>query len=315
MFLRNMTKTYSIDLEKLKWVKMKSIKDIKNNIDTHIENNNTLRNLRGSLVRLIDMDVSQTAAASCYYFIFSLFPLLLFLNTLLHFIQPNLSEQIQEMLPNLDLVVPGPVVSLLKEFVAASDTGRSISLLSISVIGLLWAGTKGVGNIVNGLSKTYHEKRSYNFLLQRFLGLIGILGLTLLLIAIIIVLAFNRFIINYLEKFLDIPEFIRNDQFNIMAYGFAFLALLIIFTIIYHALARGRAYVHQSLVAGAFASIGWLAISYFLQLFLDISSNFSARYGSISGIIFLMLWIYSAIYLIILGAFLHSELMRSKPKK
>lgn len=296
---------------------MKFLTQRKNQAKDYIQERPFLRKLRISIKRYLKQDFSSNAAASCYFFIFSLFPLLLFVNSLVNIIYPNLSQDLNAMSPDLEVMIPGPILDLLQDFVQAARPSASASVLSITAIGLLWAASKGVGNIVNGLSKIYNEKREYNFLIQRVLGLIAILVVTLLLIAVIIILSFNQIVLDYLSSIITMPPFLLEDQFNLITYGAAFFVLSLIFTLIFHVLSRGKAYFRQSLLAGSFAAIGWLAISFGLQLFLRFSNSFSNRYGSISGIIFLMLWVYSAIYLVMLSAFIHSELIKfqTKPTK
>ncbi len=255
------------------------------------------------------MDFGNVAAASSFYFIFSLFPLILFFISLINLIDPNMAGQIEELMPDLSLIVPEPILTLLKEFVHSADFSRSIPLLSISALGSLWAAGRGVGNIVNSLNRIYQSRNHSNFLILRFFGIIGILFLSVVLAGIIIVISFNRLVINYLSQFLKIPDFLTLEHFNTTTYLLALTILVFIFMLIFQVLSRNKSKIRYSFVAGLISALGWMIISQFLQHFLQTSSTFNTRYGSISVIIMLLLWIYIAIYIIMIGSYIHKWLM------
>jgi uncharacterized BrkB/YihY/UPF0761 family membrane protein len=61
-------------------------------------------------------------------------------------------------------------------------------------------------------------------------------------------------------------------------------------------------------------ALGWLVISHALSFFISRQTNYYSLYGSITGIIFLMLWLYLAVYILMVGAFIHSELILKYPR-
>lgn len=51
----------------------------------------------------------------------------------------------------------------------------------------------------------------------------------------------------------------------------------------------------------SFASLGWLLLSFLFSIYINNFGNFSATYGSIGGIILLLLWLYLSAMLLIIG--------------
>ncbi|MCI9366460.1 MAG: YihY/virulence factor BrkB family protein [Clostridia bacterium] len=47
---------------------------------------------------------------------------------------------------------------------------------------------------------------------------------------------------------------------------------------------------------------GWYIVSYFFSIYVNIFTNFSVIYGSLATITLILMWLYSIIYLILLGA-------------
>ena len=46
---------------------------------------------------------------------------------------------------------------------------------------------------------------------------------------------------------------------------------------------------------------GWLLLSFFFSVYLDVFKGFTSMYGSLTTIILIMLWLYGCMYIILLG--------------
>ena len=60
---------------------------------------------------------------------------------------------------------------------------------------------------------------------------------------------------------------------------------------------------------------GWFALSYFFSIYIDIFTNFSIIYGSLTTVILIMMWLYAIIYVILLGAEINVIINNKKNKK
>jgi membrane protein len=58
----------------------------------------------------------------------------------------------------------------------------------------------------------------------------------------------------------------------------------------------------------AFALIAWLLMSEGLRLYVAYMGNYNATYGSIGGVILLMLWLYFSGIVLLVGAEINSEI-------
>lgn len=266
------------------------------------------------LQRFFTLKMGINSAASTFYLLFSLFPLIIFVFSLLELLVPGLAARFESAIPQLGVVVPQAILDVLQNFLDSVSRTTSVSVLSVTALGLLWAASRGVGSIIASLNKIYHTEFKYNFLLRRLLGIIGIFVSSILLVVILVILAFNRLVINYLQEFINLPDFILQDQFDIFANLAALLILAFIFAVIFSLLKRQRSYIRHTLFASALTALGWIIISYGLSYFISNQSNYYLMYGSITGIIFLMLWIYLAVYIMMIGAFIHAELIIKHPR-
>jgi membrane protein len=56
------------------------------------------------------------------------------------------------------------------------------------------------------------------------------------------------------------------------------------------------------------ALVAWLAMSFGLRAYVNHFANYSATYGSIGGVILLMLWLYLTSYVLLVGAEVDAEI-------
>jgi membrane protein len=73
-------------------------------------------------------------------------------------------------------------------------------------------------------------------------------------------------------------------------------------TLVYHFAPAVRHRWHWVTPGSAFALVGWLLASYSLRLYVAYFGNYNATYGSIGGVILLMLWLYLSSLVLLVGA-------------
>ena len=95
-------------------------------------------------------EVSTRAAALAYYFIFALFPALLFFTALLGLLPvPGLMER---LLGYVTQVLPRESAALVGRTLSQTLAGASTSLLSVGALGALWAAAAGMVALIDALN-------------------------------------------------------------------------------------------------------------------------------------------------------------------
>src|SRR5205814_10211785 len=94
-------------------------------------------------------DLLDRAASLSYYFLFALFPALLFLTAILGLLPvPKLMDH---LLGYIARVLPADAASLLTKTLGEVIKGARGSLVSLGVLGALWSGASGRGGISSAL--------------------------------------------------------------------------------------------------------------------------------------------------------------------
>src|SRR5687768_13864379 len=98
-------------------------------------------------------EILDRAAALAYYFVFALFPTLLFLTTLLGLLPlPNLMDRLFQY---ADTALPGDAASMLRKTFAEIQRSAHGGLLSAGALAALWASSSGMDSMIAALNHAY----------------------------------------------------------------------------------------------------------------------------------------------------------------
>jgi membrane protein len=123
-------------------------------------------------------NVFGSAAELAYYFLLALFPMLIFLSSLVGFM-PDAQQRIFHALGQ---VMPGEAMRLVDQTIRDVVQNRSGGLLSLGVLGTLWAASGGAAAVMNTLNVAYDAQENRSFWKVRLIAL----GLTIMLALLVV---------------------------------------------------------------------------------------------------------------------------------
>lgn len=258
-------------------------------------------NVRSSLLKLLwhridEDDLPGLSAQLAYYFLLSLFPLLIVLFTLL----PYIPIPHQDMLGLIRDFAPVEAMDLIEKNVHDIMNDRNGGLLSFGIIGTIWSASNGIEAIVKAFNKAYNVKESRSFIVSRGMAILLTFGMILVLILAIVLPIFGREIGLFLFSRMGYTtEFIR--LWDTLSRLVSAIILFLIFTGLYWIAPNVKLKCRSAFPGAAFATIGWIISSLGLTFYVGNISNYSLTYGSIGAIIVLMIWLYISAFIIILG--------------
>lgn len=260
------------------------------------------------IFKLKEDNISEYAAEAAYFTIISFIPFILFLITLIKFV--NIEKETITIV--LNEIIPSNISFILLNIIEETYF-KSKETLSFSLIVTIWTAGKGFFSLSKGIKNIYKIDIKNNFLL-RIAGSIYTIILVILIIVFLILIILGKSIyISIMKRYYQI-------SFSIfIIYRFRILFISFIMTIIFYFLYKliGRnAENNFSYIYGAiFSAISWQILSYFISVYVNISSNFSYLYGSLSSLILIMLWVYFCMYIILIGAEINFFISESKKDK
>jgi membrane protein len=260
------------------------------------------------LGKLVWTDISHNeildrSAALSYYFIFALFPTLLFLTALLSLLPiPHLLDL---LMAHVSDVLPGDAGFLVQKTLGQALQGTHPGLLSLGAVTALWAASSGMTSIMAALnveSRPWWRERLLAVGLTAVFSVLAVVALVLLVFGQNLgeVIA-NR--TGWGTAFRIIWQLVRWPV--AMFLGLAAISLV-------YCLAPAANQRWAWVTPGsAFAVIAWAIMSVALRFHVGYFANYNATYGSIAGVISLMLWLYLSGVALLVGAAINSEIGRA----
>lgn len=272
---------------------------------------NWLKTLKNFLHRFRDDEVAALGAQLTYYLILSFFPFLIFLITLVSY-TPITRE---ETLKKLSSVLPPNTYELVFETLHQTvlSTERT-TFLSFGMIATIWTASRGVSALIRGINKAYDQKETRPFWKVKAISILFTLALALVILFSFILLVLGEVLGKYFFSLLGMPELFR-PVWNFARYLILLLTSMSVFISIYYYIPNRRLSLREVLPGSVFAVGGWTLLSTVFSYYVNNFSNYSNTYGSIGGIIILLLWLYWNSIIILLGGELNATLAFDRDKK
>lgn len=245
-------------------------------------------------------EVTAIGAQLTYYLILSIFPFFIFfLNVVGH-----TSLAIETLLNDWIILLPTETQTLLYRVIEEITLSSSETLLSLSIILALWSGSLGISAIIRAINKAYNISRKRNYIKLKILSLLFTIALVILLMIVLATLVFGEVIGNAIFTYIGaINVFYRvwENSRRVIALS----SMIIIFALLYkYSIApKERQYIKlvHTLPGAIFATIGWIVASGVFSFYVNNFANYSKTYGSLGGVIVLLVWLYITSIMIVLG--------------
>ena len=259
------------------------------------------------LFRFKDDAVTAIGAQLTYYLILSIFPFLIFFLNILSF-TPIAREDI---FGGLIIVLPIETQKILSGIITEIVQSSSETLLSLGAITGIWAASKGIMAVIRAINRAYDFEESRSYWRLRGLSIVFTLALLILLTLVFLTLVFGELLGNKVFAFIGKTEtFITIWRYFRVA--ISLFSMILIFALLYKfspSTKKERRIKFKNTLPGAiFASIGWIIISTIFSYYVNNFGNFSKTYGSLGGIIVLLIWLYISSIIIVLGGEINATL-------
>jgi membrane protein len=260
--------------------------------------------------RLFEDEIFGRAAQLAYYWLFSLFPLLIFLTALLAFLP--IRDELSQWIGMLSRVLPPDAFTLLNDaFQQIAKHPRS-DLLSFGILATIWAASTGMEAIITSLNIAFDAPLTRPWWKERSLAIALTLGLAAFIIAALAMIFFGGHIGQQLSAAFD---FSRTFElvWAVAQWPIAIILVFLGIDLVYYFapnLRRGELGRRWEMFSpGAiFAVVFWLLISLGFRLYVSQFNAFNATYGALGGVMALMLWLYLTGLAILVGGEINSVL-------
>jgi membrane protein len=259
-------------------------------------------------------DVFGRAAQLSYYFLLALFPLLLFLTSIIGILLGSGTGMRHALFNYLAQVMPPSAFHLVDTTMYEVSEASGGDKLSFGILVALWAGSNGMGAISEALNVAYHVKESRPWWRQRLVAIGLTIALAVIIISALVLVLYGGRIADGLAASYGYGEVFKTT-WKILQWPIVFAFLLFAFALIYYwAPDLNRKEWTWITPGSVIAVVLWLLVSFAFRLYLHYFDSYSKTYGALGGVIILMLWFYLTGAAILVGGEVNSEIENAAAK-
>jgi membrane protein len=242
---------------------------------------------------------SYLAAGLCYFVFFSIFPLLLLLVAVAgHFLT---AEQTMAQAEIFTKQLFPLQASLLTDILKGVMQHRGEFSL-FGVLLLTWSAKNIFSSLGQALNVIWKVPEDRGWLRENLLAMVMAFSVGILIIFGSIGLAVLGAVTSYRVPYLqlspsDLPGFVF-----FLANVLPFLGVIVVVTLLYLILPNRRLHLRDVLPGAMVAAIAWEALRRLFGFYLDHMAKYDMVYGSLSGIVGFLFWIYVSALLFLVGA-------------
>jgi membrane protein len=238
------------------------------------------------------------AAGLSYYFVLSLFPLLVSMASLLGYIPiPQLFEGLLSLMARL---VPGDGMSLVRNIVSDVVNHKHPHFLTLGLIFTIWTASSGFAAIIDGLDVVYRVRETRPVWKTRPIALgLTLLAGSLLLVAVGLMVEGTHLGIWFTDRFTLNPDILAAWRF--LRWGIAIAFAVLAVELLYHFGPNVKQSFRDSLTGAIVAVMTWIGLSFLLGVYFKHFESLNRTYGPLGAAIGLYVWFYLSGFAILLG--------------
>lgn len=257
-----------------------------------------------------ESDSELTSVAVAYYWLISIFPLIMIAVNILPYFQIPISN----FLIALKEFLPDSMFEVIEKIVREVLTQPSTGLLSFSVLSALWTFSKSMDFLQKAFNKAYGVAKNRGLISHQLMSLLVSFGLQVLFALALFLSMFGQMLLNFLKNYWQ-SDSILFDYLQDFTGPIIYILLFAILVMLYYFLPNVKVTSIRYILPG---SIFVLVI---LMLFLNIFSTsintyvnhlVDVRFFSSIIVVVIMFWFILIAKILILGAVINASVLSLK---
>lgn len=247
--------------------------------------------------RVMYDEISLLSANLSYYFILSLFPMLIVALAL----TPYFKIDQQFLLEKIQSYAPGDLGDYLFDMISEVLNNKNNTIITVGIVFTLWSASSGIYGIIIAFNNAFRVRDGRIWIVTK---LISVILTALFLVGMFVALAlivFGKQLTYILFHKFNLDEGYYN-LWSILNYSLPLLFIFLIFVFLYTMGPNLKLKAISILPGALFATISWIIVSKLFGYYIDHFSSYIKTYGTIGAFMAFVLWLYITGYILIIGA-------------
>lgn len=257
-----------------------------------------------------ESDSELTSVAVAYYWLISIFPLIMIVVNILPYFQIPISN----FLIALKEFLPDSMFEVIEKIVREVLTQPSTGLLSFSVLSALWTFSKSMDFLQKAFNKAYGVAKNRGLISHQLISLLVSFGLQVLFALALFLSMFGQMLLNFLKNYWQ-SDSILFDYLQDFTGPIIYILLFAILVMLYYFLPNVKVTSIRYILPGS------IFVLVTLMLFLNIFSTsintyvnhlVDVRFFSSIIVVVIMFWFILIAKILILGAVINASVLSLK---
>lgn len=247
--------------------------------------------------RYFEHEVGSSGGAIAYFSLLSVFPFIVYINTLLRYI--NVSEA--RFAAFISSLLPAEIAEFLDIYIADISVSGTPGILLISIFATFYSMSRVVRSFEHSINRAYENKDRKGFFRGIATSVLFTLCLATTVIASVILTTVGENLVMHILSFKNVhmPS-IRHITF--LKWCFTVVIMFLAVSSFYYYMPSKKVS-YKSILPGTITSmIGLFGFSVIFNLYIRFAAGFSVIYSSIGAVFLLVFWLYFSGVILVIGA-------------
>lgn len=187
--------------------------------------------------------------------------------------------------------------------VSGSSTGGLVTGIVLGLVLALWSSSGAMAKVMATLNTIYGVSETRKFVVLRGLALLMTFGGIVFISGAVFLLA----VMPSLFSSIDAIGASATTLFNWLRFPVLAFVMTIGLGVLYHLGPNRRGHRYRPVNWGAFVATAlWLALSSLFTVYTSTVDSYNETYGSLGGLVVLLLWLFITAFVVLIGAEVHS---------
>lgn len=263
---------------------------------------------RHLLKKLNDDHAIPYAYQLTYSLLLAIFPFLIFLITLVGFM--NLDPQV--IIEEIQSFMPGEAYTMFEGIIHEVAGRQNGALLSVSILIAIWSASGGFKAFIKAMNQVHGLEEDRSFIRVNLDALLMVILLAAGIAVSLLLLIFAQPIIDLIMSF--VPDFggAIQDLFGITSYLIPLVFIFFLFIAFYMFVPSRNVKFKYALPGAVFSAVAFMVASLGFQFYVNTFANYSRFYGAMGAVVILMFWLLLISIIMVVGGAVNSILILRK---
>ncbi len=261
-----------------------------------------------SVQSFVKQQLSARSAALAYYALFSTAPLLILILAVSALLP--IEDFLEASLQATEAGMPANVVSLIRKQLSGMEGSINVTLTVGSAFLLMTTGSRLFRTFGQGLDAAYGVDVPRKFFAARLVSLLMVFLLLVLLLVTMVALVFGPPIMRYLLNELQL-EWMQSPTYSFTRWGLQAGFMLVASSLLYWIVPSVKVGYYLVSPGSLLATIGSVAVTIGLGIYVDSFHRFNEIYGTLGGIAALLIWFHLTGVFLLTGGLINGTIHQS----